>query len=97
MQARLEAEKKRAEEAKAAALDAERKAAKDAAEKAAAALVSSKEVKGQPKGSGSDQQKKVQSTGISIANMKETLSLSLSPPLSLSLPRHHAVIFFKMM
>lgn len=90
MQARLEAEKKRAEEAKAAALDAERKATKDAAEKAAvaAALVSSKEVTGPPKGSGSDQQKKVQSTGISIANMRETLSLSLPP--------HHAVIFFRM-
>ncbi|KAM7484168.1 hypothetical protein LguiA_000177 [Lonicera macranthoides] len=76
MEARLEAEKKRAEELKAAALDAERKAAKDAAEKAAAAaLVSSKEVTGQPKGSGSDQQKKVQSTGNILKGAESSLKL----------------------
>ncbi|KAM7460939.1 hypothetical protein LguiA_029060 [Lonicera macranthoides] len=70
MEARLEAEKKRTEDLKAAPLDAERKAAKNAA-----ALVSSKEVMGHPKGSGSDQQKKVHSTGNILKGAESSLKL----------------------
>jgi len=78
MQARLEAEKKRAEEAKAAALETERKAAKEAEKKiaaedsarsaAAAAVVPSKEATGSPKraslGTLNDQSNKSVSDGV---------------------------------
>ncbi|XP_059650596.1 mRNA export factor GLE1-like [Cornus florida] len=82
-EARLEAEKKRAEEAKAAALEAERRAAKEAAEKvvtenlrrASAALVPLKEADGLQTGSGSNIMQKATSAGNVFQGAARALEL----------------------
>ncbi|XP_059657810.1 mRNA export factor GLE1 isoform X2 [Cornus florida] len=82
-EARLEAEKKRAEEAKAAALEAERRAAKEAAERvatenlrrASAAVVPLKEADGLQTGSGSNIMQKATSAGNVFKGAARALEL----------------------
>lgn len=95
MQARIEAERKRAEEAKAAAVEADRKAAKEAAEKvakedsaraAAAAVVASAVAIGRQTGASSvvvnDGSSKFRPDGV-----KEVLHAGMSVPKSYAISR----------
>lgn len=101
MQARLEAERKRAEEAKAAAVEADRKAAKEAAEKvakedsaraAAAAVVASAVAIGRQTDASSvvvnDGSRKFRPDGV-----KEVLQAGMSVPKSYAISRGQPSLF----